>query len=1620
MEKLIFVSEYSPNPRIFVLNYDLEEIEIIKNTCELEIEKMHYEPITKYLYIFCMCPEYELKIYNFKKKKIIKLSESINIKEKIIKFEICPFNKNLISILRKKKLQFINLQKSMEIQKSEKLEKILEVIISEYHFDTIYKQNQNGKFTDSAWINAENLYLTNSEGNFQLINYKNLEKRKNVMNLGIKINRVLLNLRYIFILMEKNLLRIYELNENLEILDFEKFSEIEFDFGKIERIIFDVSFTNFLISSDFNELFFTVIPTENYDESEDGKDDDVQSSLNLEMSFKKIGNFHFGKILCLHNYRGTNVFVSVDDMGFIYFWNLGSSIPEKSLKVKTGKLMCAVVDEKNRRLFTGCENGIIRVFDFFEEEMMAKEIFFSKIKRNSPIETIKLSNCTNHIAIKSGTQITILKNDQPSEFPFSGYLNICQNPESAKPSKILDFCFHKINKKTGLLILQNGGLIYNHHLNLEKTPPMHTALAFDENTKTTIRKIDLDIKKIAIEENSEFFYSLGSDFVIKQYKIPKEEKKRFNFKEKTIKSPIKEIIVVDLPCNFFEIKNGNLIFGTVDGNLVIYDIKRRSIVSEYVMSLKNGGVSVIGESTNYGFFLVGGFDGSICFVKKEEFEIDFDLKSFCFKDLEIQSDSEDFEVEERVENIKFYEDINKEKFLESIKDQKKEIQRNLLGELKELQNEYEVLLEENESQDDLKKLDYEEFCIDVEKRKEIEMEERKSIKEIFDLTKKEKCKNELIHQKIKNVTYDEMKTHLKTLTGLEKKLLIMDFPICKIEKKETDYLKKIKFLRKMEMKEKNFLLEKNENEDSFFRYTEILSEKCDYLVNGKSGRPELILNDYEARELEIKEYLEEQKKKMENLKNNNNALRIKKKKFEIKNRRVRKNKKRMIMNSVIKNFDQTNSLKRKSINNRTYDEEDQNEWNYLYSSVEIFSRFKKINQIYFIRNVIKLIKMEFNNKFDSLLKLRDKQIDNINETNKKILEISKKLEISNELFKPLQNIIENEKDILKILDSEIKIKKYLSKEEKRKIEEERKKEEEKLKAINADDSNVRALKMMMGNTLEEKKENILKKEIEKEDWMQKPKEEMTEEERIKYNIYLEKQEILNEEAQKLRKILNQEMKKLRMNIKEIISNFDNKVSILYMKKLEYNYRIYEQELFILKYKRSMYREKLMDQELTLMESEKENLLIIIENFEKKINLIDEEIFRTKDIKKTKEAEHLKMDNPSMNQLLLSLMPSKDKFKKKNGIDLNLVEKIEKIKKIDYLYPFDPYLEDKQIFLTKKYQYDSSIFKNVIIDMLSKKMDKEEDIRKEFKKFVCYLDSKNKLKKIEKKKDRLISIKNEFDNIFEYNNSELDKLEDFSYEETRNNEKIKKNVFVMVRLHNEKIEITTSKVIPLLNDTILIEREEINSLNKKITDFGKKKVDSLTKHLEEKQKVETELIELKILKKEIKESLIESAILTRLKVSKRLQTALNKKDENLIEMEEKNVKKQIEKIISTTEKSIKTVEKKEKTMRKEIKYLKKENKNLLLQGGTLQESVNQRNEIFTMIFNKNPEKIFQEDNQVMKKKRGYFKKDEVGYKKAMELAKNRKYFDIAKKLAHEIENLMIELKTLKERTYPNLD
>lgn len=74
---------------------------------------------------------------------------------------------------------------------------------------------------------------------------------------------------------------------------------------------------------------------------------------------------------------------------------------------------------------------------------------------------------------------------------------------------------------------------------------------------------------------------------------------------------------------------------------------------------------------------------------------------------------------------------------------------------------------------------------------------------------------------------------------------------------------------------------------------------------------------------------------------------------------------------------------------------------------------------------------------------------------------------------------------------------------------------------------------MMNGTLEIKKENFLNETLEKEDWMNKPADELNDDEKIKLREYEIKVDKQNEEKEKIKKNLENELKKLRGEISEI-------------------------------------------------------------------------------------------------------------------------------------------------------------------------------------------------------------------------------------------------------------------------------------------------------------------------------------------------------------------------------------------------------------------------------------------------------------------------------------------------------
>lgn len=328
--------------------------------------------------------------------------------------------------------------------------------------------------------------------------------------------------------------------------------------------------------------------------------------------------------------------------------------------------------------------------------------------------------------------------------------------------------------------------------------------------------------------------------------------------------------------------------------------------------------------------------------------------------------------------------------------------------LRNYQEEYKIVCQQNQSLNEEFRLKSEELCIDIEKQLGYKLLAQEITHEIREYAKKETIFYKILHQKIKNNTYQKMDIHLKGISGFIDKIGFFNFPICKQSPIQNKRLNRLILLRNMELREQFWHKEHQTNLLSAMDNCDNIIDvkNPDFVVNGKHGKQKMVLMDFEQRERELKEYEEEKRKKREMLQNasNSNAIR----RIELVNRRKKKKKntlkgfaKQTIENKPIL---QDNQIQTK--NGRVSIHETVKPFSLLYSTLELTTRNKKISQIYFIKNIIKVIKEEFNVDFDNLFKIREKKLDLINEYRKKIGEICIELQIPEQQIDLAQNIIE--------------------------------------------------------------------------------------------------------------------------------------------------------------------------------------------------------------------------------------------------------------------------------------------------------------------------------------------------------------------------------------------------------------------------------------------------------------------------------------------------------------------------------------------------------------------------------------------------------------------------------------
>ena len=114
-----------------------------------------------------------------------------------------------------------------------------------------------------------------------------------------------------------------------------------------------------------------------------------------------------------------------------------------------------------------------------------------------------------------------------------------------------------------------------------------------------------------------------------------------------------------------------------------------------------------------------------------------------------------------------------------------------------------------------------------------------------------------------------------------------------------------------------------------------------------------------------------------------------------------------------------------------------NIWDLIYESYDLYTDPRKRMQIELLREVIFELKRDYNKEFESLEKFKEDSLFTIKEKNEMIKELLHNLKQEEEIFEPLSHPLEFPEHIFEVKEDEIGVEKFLTKEERTRLEEER-------------------------------------------------------------------------------------------------------------------------------------------------------------------------------------------------------------------------------------------------------------------------------------------------------------------------------------------------------------------------------------------------------------------------------------------------------------------------------------------------------------------------------------------------------------------------------------------------------
>ncbi|KAG9490759.1 hypothetical protein GDO78_006209 [Eleutherodactylus coqui] len=669
----------------------------------------------------------------------------------------------------------------------------------------------------------------------------------------------------------------------------------------------------------------------------------------------------------------------------------------------------------------------------------------------------------------------------------------------------------------------------------------------------------------------------------------------------------------------------------------------------------------------------------------------------------------------------------------------------------------------------------------------------------------------------------------------------------------------------------------------------------------------------------------------------------------------------------------------------------------LYSQLEMHSREEKINQIILLQDIIYNVKTGFNKEFEVVYRHKEQEVTRVNERNQRILEIMSELNIQEKLIEPKFTDNEKPERALTVDDSEIKVEKYLTPEQKTKAEQRAKQEEEKRLAAQEDNAKQRALNDMMGGVLEVKKEDILRMEVAQPGFLSKAENEWTEEEKKLFKDYDKKCKDLNEEKEKYRKILEAEVKKIQASIMESTLAFDEVLGRLFEKKVNCEMVVYQEELKI----SNLLFSVLIEEEINIRSAQ---LNQIMDKKRKQKN-------QTSDLAKTFSAA-VESFRESYDDLVAEDKLLDRGFKKEfSDVSIHLVDQLYKLyKRRPRVQRLRTQIESEAPFGDRpgsaKAQNDSIVQLMKAMDELDAPEHMPEGLELPvWERFCLARRSKMEYEQQVKRKALVLAEMQEFlhKRIKEDERTQQD-IEDILQElNILRNEKMKFQLDLTVQfiLKQGQVEVENTDLLPSYTDAVLLHRSVIEDLNSNIRGLGEQKIASMVESKDFRKGIFQLEWEHKKIQMEMEDLKKKSRDITMLRVTKEIQTFLN----------ERNYDMRISNQMQILEETINVQEKQHEKNVKQYKQVIKD----------LEKHVNRKKEVNTQL-----DKELQDTLVAFSERKHIY--DVVGVAQNSEknardryvdIVQRRKLVDLVKAQAQEMAVLRTELDRLRMKTFPAL-